>query len=73
MQQKPFASAKNCILSRLSDDDAALLKPDLVPVELALRQVLEQPNKPIQHAYFIEFWLWLPSSRLTTTNGWRSG
>ena len=57
MQQRPSLSTKNRILSRLSDDDAALLKPDLVPVELALRQVLEQPTKPIQHAYFIEYGL----------------
>ena len=57
MQQKPSISAKNRILSRLSDDDAALLTPDLEPVELALRQVLETPDKPIQHAYFIEYGL----------------
>ena len=56
MQQKT-SSPKNRILSRLSDDDAALLKPDLEPVELALRQVLETPDKPIKHAYFIEYGL----------------
>ena len=32
----------------------ALLKPDLEPVELQLRKVLELPNKSISHAYFIE-------------------
>jgi CRP-like cAMP-binding protein len=41
----------------LSDDDAALLKPDLEPVDLTLRQVLEAPNKPIKHSYFIEYGL----------------
>ena len=56
MQQKT-SSPKNRILSRLSDDDAALLKRDLEPVELALRQVLETPDKPIKHAYFIEYGL----------------
>lgn len=56
MQQK-ISSPKNRILSRLSDDDAALLKRDLEPVELALRQVLETPDKPIKHAYFIEYGL----------------
>ena len=56
MQQK-ISSPKNRILSRLSDDDAALLKPDLEPVELALRQVLETPDKPIKHAYFIDYGL----------------
>jgi CRP-like cAMP-binding protein len=57
MQQKPSVSSKNRILSRLSADDKALLKPDLEPVELALRQVLETPNKPIKHSYFIEYGL----------------
>ena len=56
MQQK-ISSPKNRILSCLSDDDAALLTPDLEPVELALRQVLETPDKPIKHAYFIEYGL----------------
>ena len=57
MQQKPLVSSKNRILSRLSAGDNALLKPDLEPVELALRQVLETPNKPIKHSYFIEYGL----------------
>jgi CRP-like cAMP-binding protein len=57
MQQKPSVSFKSHILSRLSADDKALLKPDLEPVELALRQVLETPNKPIKHSYFIEYGL----------------
>ena len=57
MQQKPSISTKNRILSRLSADDTALLTPDLEPVELALRQVLETPNKPIKHGYFIEYGL----------------
>jgi len=57
MQQKTSASIKNRIFSRLSADDKALLGPDLEPVELALRQVLEAPNKPIKHSYFIEYGL----------------
>lgn len=35
----------------------ALLKPDLEPVDLPLRHVLEAPNKPIKHNYFIEYGL----------------
>jgi len=54
MQQKTSASIKNRILSRLSAADLALLKPNLEQVELPLRHVLEMPNKPIKHAYFIE-------------------
>ena len=41
--------SKNRILSRLSAGDKALLEPDLEPVTLTLRQVLEVPNKPITH------------------------
>ena len=57
MQQKTSASFKNRILSRLSAADMALLKLDLEPVELPLRYVLEEANKPIKHAYFIEYGL----------------
>ena len=57
MQQKTSASTKNRILSRLSAADMALLKPDLESVDLPLRYVLEEPNKPITHSYFIEYGL----------------
>jgi CRP-like cAMP-binding protein len=57
MQQKTSRSSKNRILSGLSAADRALLKPDLEPVDLALRQVLEVPDKPIPHTYFIEYGL----------------
>src|SRR6476661_3400157 len=49
--------SKNRILSRLSAGDKALLEPDLEPVPLKLRQVLEVPNKPITHSYFINYGL----------------
>ena len=52
--KKASASFKNHILARLSVDDLNLLKPDLEPVTLTLRQMLEAPNKPINHSYFIE-------------------
>jgi CRP-like cAMP-binding protein len=55
MQQKTLA--KNRILSRLSAADMALLKPDLEPVDLPIRHVLEVPNEPISHGYFIEYGL----------------
>ena len=45
---------KNKILAALSNADLALLQPHLEPVELEVRKVLEQPNKPIKHSYFIE-------------------
>ena len=54
---KTSVSSKNRILSRLSAGDKALLQPDLEPVTLTLRQVLEAPNKPITHSYFINYGL----------------
>ena len=45
---------KNKLLAALSNADIALLQPHLEPVELEVRKVLEQPNKPIKHSYFIE-------------------
>ena len=54
---KTSISSKNRILSRLSAGDKALLQPDLEPVTLTLRQVLEAPNKPITHSYFITYGL----------------
>lgn len=56
--EEPMAPIqKNRILSGLSADDRALLEPDLEPVPLKLRQVLEKPNKPITHSYFITYGL----------------
>jgi CRP-like cAMP-binding protein len=45
---------KNQLLAALSNADLALLQPHLEPVSLEVRQVLEAPNKPIKHCYFIE-------------------
>ena len=54
---KASVSSKNRILSRLSAADKALLQPDLEPVDLTLRQVLETPNKAVTHSYFISYGL----------------
>ena len=45
---------KNQLLAALSNADLALLQPHLEPVSLELHQVLEAPNEPIKHCYFIE-------------------
>jgi CRP-like cAMP-binding protein len=45
---------RNKLLAALSNQDMALLQPHLEPVELEVRKVLEIPNKPIKHSYFIE-------------------
>ena len=54
---------KNKLLAALSNADLALLEP----VELEVRKVLETPNKPIKHSYFIEGGL-LRLSLVTATN-----
>jgi CRP-like cAMP-binding protein len=47
-------SLRNRLLASLSSAEYALLKPDLESVALAVRQILEAPNTPITHSYFIE-------------------
>ena len=44
----------NHLLQGLSANDLQLLEPNLVPVELLLRQNLEKPSKPIDDVYFVE-------------------
>ncbi len=47
-------SQQNLILSHLPRDDFALIQSHLQPVDLPLRKVLEQANKPIKTIYFPE-------------------
>jgi CRP-like cAMP-binding protein len=54
MRKPSPISSRNRLLNGLSAADLALLQPDLEPVSLPIRQVLETPNKPIKHSYFIE-------------------
>jgi hypothetical protein len=49
----PISGARNRLLAMLSDPDRDLLTPALEAVALDLRQVLEAPNEPISHAYFV--------------------
>jgi CRP-like cAMP-binding protein len=44
----------NHLLKGLSESDLQLLRPNLVPVALLLRQDLEKPRKPIDDVYFVE-------------------
>ena len=48
------AAVRNRLLAKLSPEDWALLSPHLEMVALKERQVLEVPNKPITHIYFVE-------------------
>ncbi|MBC8012812.1 MAG: Crp/Fnr family transcriptional regulator [Methyloceanibacter sp.] len=45
---------KNHLLARLKPEDAQLIESNLKHVELARRQPIEQPNKPIKYVYFPE-------------------
>jgi CRP-like cAMP-binding protein len=46
------AHSKNLLLSALSREDYALLRPHLAEVRLKQKTVLQQPNEPISHVYF---------------------
>jgi len=52
--QTHSSTSRNLLLAALSSADLALLQPDLDPVSLELRQVLETANEPIAHNYFID-------------------
>ncbi|MBB4619699.1 Crp/Fnr family transcriptional regulator [Sphingomonas abaci] len=45
---------RNGLLSRMTATDYALLQPDLERVALTQRQVLDEPDQPVNHVYFIE-------------------
>ncbi len=53
MAENQFRSA-NLILSRLANNDFALLEPHLEPVDLPLRKMLEKPRCKIGAVYFPE-------------------
>jgi CRP-like cAMP-binding protein len=48
------ARDRNRLLASLSPDDLGLLQPNLRPVALQLRQVLEKPNRRIENIYFMD-------------------
>jgi CRP-like cAMP-binding protein len=49
-----LSTARNRLLEALAPDDAALLKPDLEPVDLPVRRQLELRNRPIDYVYFLD-------------------
>src|SRR6185312_15179873 len=54
MPKESRTTSPNCLLARLPPDDFGLLQPDLEAVDLPVRRQLENRNKTIEHAYFIE-------------------
>jgi CRP-like cAMP-binding protein len=54
MKESDGTSFRNRVLAMLSHADHDLLTPELETVDLSFRQILETPNDPISHAYFLE-------------------
>lgn len=48
------ADVRNRLLTKMTDQDWFLLAPHLESVTLKERQVVEVPNRPITHVYFVE-------------------
>src|SRR5215213_884459 len=47
-------SVRNRLLAVLSPADFSLLQPLLEPIPLPVRTCLAEPNRPIEHVYFLE-------------------
>jgi CRP-like cAMP-binding protein len=47
-------AVRNRLLAKMSAQDLALVAPHLEDITLKERQVVEVPNKPITHVYFVE-------------------
>lgn len=54
LADQPISAPRNRLLAALPPDVLARLQPRLEPVELALRQILQEPGKPIATIYFPE-------------------
>jgi CRP-like cAMP-binding protein len=48
------ASVRNRLLAALSPADVSLLEPQLEPIPLPVRTCLAEPNRSIEHVYFLE-------------------
>lgn len=47
-----LARSKNLLLAALTREDYALLRPHMAEIRLKQKSILQQPGKPITHAYF---------------------
>src|SRR4051812_29005708 len=54
VSQPQQSTVRNRLLKRLSEDDFALLQPNLEPMATELRQTLIKPNEQIKHLFFPE-------------------
>src|SRR4051794_26821259 len=48
------ASVRNRLLAALCPADVSLLEPQLEPIPLPVRTCLAEPNRSIEHVYFLE-------------------
>ena len=48
------ASVRNRLLAALSPADFSLLEPQLEPIPLPVRTCLAEPNRRVEHVYFLE-------------------
>jgi CRP-like cAMP-binding protein len=48
------SSVRNRLLQAMSEDDFVRLAPHLEPVILSVKDMLVEPNQPIEHVYFLE-------------------
>jgi CRP-like cAMP-binding protein len=48
------SSVRNRLLQAMSEDDFARLAPHLEPVILSVKDMLVEPNQPIEHVHFLE-------------------
>ena len=54
MAENHARNTSNLIISRLTNSDFAMLQPDLQPVDLPVRKVLERRLKRVDAIYFPE-------------------
>jgi len=54
LEAHPRAGIRNRLLHKISTEDWGLIGPRLEAVTLRERQIVEVPNKPITHAYFMD-------------------
>jgi CRP-like cAMP-binding protein len=51
---RPSGAYENVILQRLSPEQQESIRPHLRPLDFKIRQVVYEPDQPIEYAYFVE-------------------
>src|SRR5687768_14995171 len=50
----PYDTIRNQLLAALSVQDLDIIRPYLTKVSIKKREILQEPNRPLNYAYFIE-------------------